>query len=450
MSAGAQEEELEASDDASDFLSGLATASFVESLLQDSSESSDEEARETTTKHAVHEAQSGTSPPFESVVEPETGVESALLSNDEKETRAFGTLPAEHQNVMVQVTPCTIETKPYFVATLAGIAAAHGWKLKAAKNKTERPSHSRWYENATVVFKLGTGRDRLDRLNKVDQLRPDQWLSTCIGLGPCCAKDTFELYARREGCFAQISTGDGANPVGAARSPRTLVLPVEEGALDRLSEDIHYIIKPAAGSQGSKIQLISGRSSLLRWWANYKMLEEDPDARRWVVQEYVANPMTLFPEGRKFDLRLYLVAVLPAGAPSESLCGYLFSDGMLRLCSGTYTQPGDIDHGTDDWRYAHLTNTSLNGTESVSDRANTDCTESLRSSSALRAALEQIGTDLESVWESLAAMATSTLATLRRGLVESLADEESDASKWSAGAKCGMFQIRAQIVMLAV
>ena len=158
-------------------------------------------------------------------------------------------------------------------------------------------------------------------------------------------------------------------------------------------------MKPAAGSQGNNIRILIGRAACVEWWARFTSLETDPEALRWVLQCYVANPLTLYPERRKFDLRLYLLAVKAPRAPISS---YIFVDGLVRICTGSYSPPTPHDLAREEWRYAHLTNTSLNGSDTLREHPNTKgCTELLRSSTTLQEALRSIGSDIETVWASL-------------------------------------------------
>ena len=167
-------------------------ADFVDALLE--SDSSDEELEmEACVPNGTVPLES---PPMD--IPSEVAHIPSLVLNDGPKPEPEAQSGSCKDNILVQVTSCTIYGMPHFVSMLAGITKKHGWGLKAGTKKTERPSHSHWFEHATVVFKLNGGRDRLDSLNKVSQLRPDQWLSTCIGLGLGCHKDRFELLCRKE------------------------------------------------------------------------------------------------------------------------------------------------------------------------------------------------------------------------------------------------------------
>ncbi|RNC37666.1 putative tubulin-tyrsoine ligase-like protein, partial [Trypanosoma cruzi] len=83
-----------------------------------------------------------------------------------------------------------------------------------------------------------------------------------------------------------------------------------------------FILKPNSGCQGRGI-----------------VISRDPlnaveDLDNYIVQEYVTRPLLL--EGRKFDLRVY-VLLTSIRAPSI----FMFKDGLVRLCAELYEKPTD-------------------------------------------------------------------------------------------------------------
>ncbi|CBH17655.1 tubulin-tyrsoine ligase-like protein, putative [Trypanosoma brucei gambiense DAL972] len=99
-----------------------------------------------------------------------------------------------------------------------------------------------------------------------------------------------------------------------------------------------FIMKPNSGCQGRGI-----------------MITRDPlnaveDLDNYIVQEYITRPLLL--EGRKFDLRVY-VLLTSIRAPSI----FLFNDGLVRQCAELYERPTDANVKN---TCKHLTNYAVN------------------------------------------------------------------------------------------
>ena len=69
-----------------------------------------------------------------------------------------------------------------------------------------------------------------------------------------------------------------------------------------------------------------------------------------LVQRYIRTPLLL--DGKKFDLRLYVLVV--GYDPVEA---YLADEGLARLCTENYKQPNPANMKN---MFMHLTNFSLN------------------------------------------------------------------------------------------
>ena len=69
-----------------------------------------------------------------------------------------------------------------------------------------------------------------------------------------------------------------------------------------------------------------------------------------LVQRYIRTPLLL--DGKKFDLRLYVLVV--GYDPVEA---YLADEGLARLCTENYKQPTPANMKN---MFMHLTNFSLN------------------------------------------------------------------------------------------
>ena len=122
--------------------------------------------------------------------------------------------------------------------------------------------------------------------------------------------------------------------------PRTWVLPGDYADFkSQLNNKKIFIVKPEASSQGRGIFLI-------------KKLKEINISERYVVQEYLTNPLLI--ENLKFDLRIY---VLVTGC--NPLRVYIHEDGLTRLATESYT--GANSHNFADM-CMHLTNYAINKT----------------------------------------------------------------------------------------
>jgi hypothetical protein len=207
----------------------------------------------------------------------------------------------------VQCTPrCTLALQRQLCGA---VKALQGWECARPPAGRKDVAAVAPYLRASVVWHEGE-RGALTSHCGAHQLLPHQWLSRIIGLGVLTEKDAWERLLRYE------LAGEYAQTV---LSPRTLLLPEEQAHLPRLAERGTYIAKPSQGSQGSGIVLLRGRGEVNNWWAKHREYSQCPDDMRYVLQEYLEEPLTL--RGHKFDLRLYLVCACCATLPrSARLC----------------------------------------------------------------------------------------------------------------------------------
>ena len=123
------------------------------------------------------------------------------------------------------------------------------------------------------------GKNTLDRHNTIDQLGREQWLSSIIGMGALTKKDTFEVLLRRSRVQGSAGPSSSSSAAASCNVPLTIILPAESAALEDLWETVCYIAKPALGSAGNNIELLTGRSAVRRWWHSYlsltKLQEQD-------------------------------------------------------------------------------------------------------------------------------------------------------------------------------
>ena len=121
---------------------------------------------------------------------------------------------------------------------------------------------------------------------------------------------------------------------------KTYCYPEEESKLEKkLSKGDIFIAKPASGSLGEGITLISKISDIPKYGSN-----------EWIVQKYIANPLLL--DKKKFDFRLYVLIT----SVDPYIC-YLNEEGLARLCTEDYKKPTKENLKN---HYIHLTNYYIN------------------------------------------------------------------------------------------
>ena len=126
----------------------------------------------------------------------------------------------------------------------------------------------------------------------------------------------------------RASTGSGG--VSGEGSADDAVKPTKTKKVSKMSKKgttkkRTYIVKPDDGSQGDGIFLVSSREGLAS-----KMRTPHSNGNT-VVQRYVEDTMLL--DGRKFDLRLYVLVTR-----LEPLEVYLCKEGLVRVCTESYVQ----------------------------------------------------------------------------------------------------------------
>ncbi|KAF8057854.1 ttll6 [Scenedesmus sp. PABB004] len=158
-----------------------------------------------------------------------------------------------------------------------------------------------------------------------------------------------------------------------------------------------FIVKPDAGCQGRGIRLVTGGSA-------GRVAAALAGIGAAVAQAYVARPLLI--DGRKFDLRLYVLVadVAPLrgrarrGAPAQL---FLYREGLARLCATRYEAPAPGNLGT---ASMHLSNYAVNA------RADGAPAGGIKWSLAqLRRHLEAQGVCWASVWASVAQVVTQAV-----------------------------------------
>lgn len=123
---------------------------------------------------------------------------------------------------------------------------------------------------------------------------------------------------------------------------------------------------------------------------------------------YLADPLLI--EGKKFDLRIYVMVTQIGAFPEKQTIAFLAEEGMVRLCTVDYAQPDSSNmHNL----LQHLTNSSLNklSEDFVS-------TENLEESTTrpLSVAFEQFrsqGIDPDQILESVSDVCAKSLIALQ-------------------------------------
>ena len=120
--------------------------------------------------------------------------------------------------------------------------------------------------------------------------------------------------------------------------PETWILPEEFSQFrQNINNDITFIIKPDAKSQGKGIYLL-------------KNLNDIDNIRDNVAQRYISEPLLV--DGLKFDLRIYAVIV-----GCDPLKVYINKEGLARFATENYQTPNSANMNQ---KFMHLTNYSVN------------------------------------------------------------------------------------------
>ena len=179
--------------------------------------------------------------------------------------------------------------------------------------------------------------------------------------------------------------------------PKTWLYPAEFPTLkySNFSNKV-YIVKPEASSQGKGIFLT-------------KTLEGFEENERYVIQEYIKNPMLI--EGLKFDMRIY---VLVAGC--DPLKIFIHKEGLGRFATEPYITPNlkNLDN-----QCMHLTNYAINKTSEnfiFNSDPNADNVGHKRSLTATFEKIKEMGFNTEKIWSEINSIIVKTLITAQPSL----------------------------------
>ena len=183
-----------------------------------------------------------------------------------------------------------------------------------------------------------------------------------------------------------------------------------------------YIVKPSDGSQGEGIYL-------LRDPQNYNY-----NGRSHVVQEYLTNVFLI--DGYKFDLRIYVV--LTKLEPAEF---YICNEGLARFSTLPYENPTNKNLQE---TFMHLTNYSLNKKSSHFIKSEKDDEGSKRKLTSVLKALERMGHDAGTLWESIERIVSKTIIAV----LSELKIERQAALHGKDSVSC--FQVRYKVYELNI
>lgn len=179
--------------------------------------------------------------------------------------------------------------------------------------------------------------------------------------------------------------------------PKTWLYPAELPKMKlKNGKSAIYIVKPEASSQGKGIFLTK----------NFEGFEEN---ERYVVQEYVKNPLLI--DGLKFDLRVY---ALVAGC--SPLKVFVHKDGLARFATESYCLK---EYGNLSNVCMHLTNYAINKNSEKfvfnndSEKDNIGHKQSLN---ATLSKLEILGFDSSSIWSDIKSIIVKSLTSVQPAL----------------------------------
>lgn len=179
--------------------------------------------------------------------------------------------------------------------------------------------------------------------------------------------------------------------------PKTWLYPTEFPSLKFSNyKKKTYIVKPEASSQGKGIFLT-------------RTLEGFEENERYVIQEYIQNPLLI--DGLKFDMRVY---VLLAGC--DPLKVFVHKEGLSRFATQKYAAPT--------WQnlsncMMHLTNYAINKTSEdfiFNSDPKVDNVGHKRSLTATLQKVKELGFDTEKIWTDIQKIIVKTLCTAQPSL----------------------------------
>jgi tubulin polyglutamylase TTLL9 len=113
--------------------------------------------------------------------------------------------------------------------------------------------------------------------------------------------------------------------------------------------DYKWIMKPIGSCQGKGIFLFDKLKDIQDWKNNNRWAQDNPNVEKYVVQQYIANPLLV--GSKKFDMRLY--ALVTTYQPPEI---YVYKEGFCRFSTVRFAMDAKNTLEQDDM---HLTNVAV-------------------------------------------------------------------------------------------
>ena len=206
---------------------------------------------------------------------------------------------------------------------------------------------------------------------------------------------------RKDLLWMHINRMNRAFPGRFSFTPTSFILPADDSILARARElkpHALWISKPSNSSCGRGIQVFRSDSNI--------------NPKQGIIQKYIRKPLLL--EGRKFDLRIYVLVT-----SFDPLKIYIYEEGLVRRATQQYT----TTKGSLKTRCVHLTNYSVNKHSAAyvkaqldSDDDESDTTASAAAPSTskwslsdLRKHLQSVGVDFSRIFDDIKALAVKTI-----------------------------------------
>ena len=218
-------------------------------------------------------------------------------------------------------------------------------------------------------------------------LGPDKRVNHFPGVATLHFKD--ELHYFLAEAAARVGAGEGWYDF----FPRTFSMPADYDlwrAAAAADPDTIWIKKPKRMAAGTDITIVTDRQAV------------EP-VEKWIVQEYLADPLLLPGRPYKHTMRVYVLIT-----SLDPLVAFLYPNGPVKFTSRPYgTSPAQLADPI-----IHLTNPHV-------QRANTDVPDPVRAIDAptYRAELEAAGLDAAGLWRRLRSVLTQTLIAHREPML---------------------------------
>ena len=197
-------------------------------------------------------------------------------------------------------------------------------------------------------------------LNMSSRQKTNHW----PGMAVLCRKGDLARSLSAVASLAPVGTYDFVPPTWVLPADASLLQEhlagMHKGKKSKRCSGDYFIVKPVKGSMGKGIQLVAAE-----WKAVERATKEAVESvaaklcQEVVVQQVIPSPLLL--DGRKFDIRLYVLVT--AVSPLQVS---IYHDGLVRLCGAAFSAPTRRNLRRSQ---VHLTNWSLNKRAASGDGA---------------------------------------------------------------------------------